>query len=103
MNILSEINELFPLVNMAGISFAILLSVEAAHIRFDYIRLPVDNTKGGSKIGMMKLFSESSIGVHWVQVDLTEGTNLTSHHVIVVEIVKKWKLCILPEYHVATM
>ena len=42
---LSEINERFPLVNMAGISFVILFSVEMIHIRLYYFRIPVDNTK----------------------------------------------------------
>ena len=58
VNTLSEINERLPLVNVARIYFAILFSVEAAHNRFDYARISVDNTKGSSKIWMMKLFRE---------------------------------------------
>ena len=49
VSVLSEINEGFPLVNISGIYFSILFSVEAVHRRFDYIRLPVDITKGGNK------------------------------------------------------
>ena len=52
---------------------------------------------------MMKFFSESSVGVCWVQVDLTEEINLTAHLVIIVAIVKEWKRCILPDDHVATI
>ena len=63
-NTLSEINERVPLVNMARISFGMLFSVEIVCIRFYYVRLPVDNAKGGSKEWKMKLFSESSVGVH---------------------------------------
>ena len=48
-------------------------------------------------------FSDSSVGVHWVEAYLTERINLTTHHVVVVAIVKECKRCILPNYNVATM
>ena len=64
-------------------------SVEVAHRRFDCVRLPVDNSKDGNKMWMMNLFSDSSIGVCWVQVDLTGGINLTAHHAIFIAIVKE--------------
>ena len=103
MSMLSEINEHLPLFNMAGISFAMLFSVEAANRRFDYVRIPTDNAKGRRKIWMMKLFRKSPVGVCWIQVDLIEGMSLTAHHVVFLEIVKEWKICILPDNHIATM
>ena len=52
---------------------------------------------------MNKLYIESAVGVHWVQVDLTEGINLTAHHVIVAAIFKEWKRYVLLDDHVATI
>ena len=58
VSILSQTNERFPLVKMAGISFTMLSSVDAPCSRFDYFRLPMDNTKGGSKTSTTKLHIE---------------------------------------------
>ena len=102
-SVLAAINDQFPLLNNAGVSFGMLTSVKALHEKIDWSFLPVDSTKQGSKVWMIKLFRECPVGFYWVQVDLKKSINIAADHVLAVQIVQDWKQCTLPKQRIAVL
>ena len=62
--ILSDIDAYFSLVNIVGLSFVILFSLEIVCSKLDYVRLPIDNSITGSKRWILNLFSKLSVGIY---------------------------------------
>ena len=102
-SVLADINAQFPLMNNAGMSFGMLTSVKAIYEKLDWSFLPVDSTKQGSKVWMIKLFRECPVGFYWVQVDLKQSINIAADHVVAVQIVQDWKQCTFPKQRIAVL
>ena len=55
-NILKMIERRYPLVNMIGLSFSLLFSLEVFYSKLYYHYLLVDNTQSSSKFWLIELF-----------------------------------------------
>ena len=62
--VLRDINQLFLLMNNAGISFGMLCSVQSFYEQIAWSALPVDATLQGSKTWKTKLFRDVPLGYY---------------------------------------